>query len=423
MQGKSGDEANLGAESPDESQPAIDAIPLAAGLLWSDRRILLPLFLLLLIPSLIESFFRVSSISGLMGMLVLQRTIQLVFLLIITHRWINRLRLKPQALAAGTVIRFMAAGYLAWFSLISPLMFQLAETDDQSRLVGLFLMVPVIFLWLRYYFYFLPIAFGIKGWREILHFSHSLVQRNWKTPLYTIAAPLGIVGLISGLIYAPAPDGRVAELQYMATVTAEFFWPMCCYLSLAYGFSMIGEREWRMLQLEPYKRDRFETITKGSPGMWTSALRPRNGVKLLFIAALVWLANKIQLETTPPAPEIKIVNASMNDDRVTLKLSLSDERYHFRGFQPVHFVLAGENRHLVSVELENVRSAIGDLPGLRFELPSRFSEVDLTLTFKTNRSGEALSGLKDLYLWYRLSKLAKVDLSSSATQQVSPNAE
>ena len=123
----------------------------------------------------------------------------------------------------------------------------------------------------------------------------------------------------------------------------------------------------------------------------------------------------------PPAAQISIKSVEVADDIVTMNVDVTDPEYALRGFQPVNFRLAGEkypemrdSSAIVASVPEKVLSpaVTADVPDLRFYVPPSTEPVQLTMIFKASRSGEALTALQDLYLFYRHAKIERVQFNA-----------
>jgi len=384
----------------------------ASGLLWQDRLALLLAYWILVLPQILDlvdlSFLGLPAYS----LIGLERVSQLIFLAWLTGRWIKRLRRNKIGLSSRPVVSFFIIGFLTWSALIIPLLLQFTAAPAGVKSLSFVMLIPLVVLINRYFFYFFPLLCGIHPLKETLESSQSINAPDQLMSLRTFAAPIGIFSLLIAVIMAFSPDGRDLWVNILAAVASGFFWFLHCYLALAFALVYWNDRDWHRAGLDPYRQARLQTISLAGPVYLSKIIGARRGVIAIICSLLVWSANLMRLETTPPAAQINLESAEVSKDLVTLKLHLSDPDYGFRGFQPIHFHLAGEQGAPVSSKMESAKIN-GETDDAFFVIPGDLNQTELTLSFRANRSGTALAKLEDLHLWYRHAKIMKLDLSKA----------
>ena len=411
---------------------------LAAGLLWADRWILLAMYPFIIAPALIEDVVNRFDPAIAFGLSTADRAVELIFLAVISMRWAGRLGTGPGKLRISDFIQLLTFGFLLWVMIVFPpaLAGALGETLSLEVQTLLFaaLFLPGVFLSYRYFMYFFPIIFGSGPLRSKLAAAASFLEGEKYLPLKVLAAPAGITGLLMALFSAPYPDGRSFVLSVFGDVSSGLLWLTGCYLGLAYGLILTGDKAWREMNLDPYREARLTTIALGAPSWLGPLLSLKAGSRMLIVAMFVWIGNYTRLELMPPAASIVVTGAEASGDLAQVNIEVVDERYGLRAFRPVHFRLAGENyldgksaSSLIAPVPFKVESTeiTADMSDLRFYIPVRTVPVRLTLMFRTARSGEALTALQDLFLWYRHAKIAPVkfdraDSGISAPREAAP---
>lgn len=416
------------SDSIKETTRSIAPHKLAAGLLAADHTLVLYCYPFLTLPLFVEEFVNRFSPTFAFVLSGGERTIELIFLFLLGIRWADKLRAQNETLPspgileqanfrAFTFARLLLTGFVLWALVIFPPALSIAGGKFQST-IFLALFLPGIILSYRYFMYFFPILFSPRGqsMARSLHSAAQFVKSDFLLPFRILAAPLGISTLISSLCAAPFPDGRDIYLSLLGDLFSPLLWVLSCYLGLAFALLMLSEKEWRELGLDPYRHARLDTLSILSPGWLASILSVRSGIKFLIVGSLVWAGNQIRLELMPPPGEITIKSVEVAEDTVTMNIEVKDLKYDLRAFQPVNLRLAGEkyletsdSSAVIAPSPEKVISPeTTDSPDLRFYVPHTTEPVQLTLIFKALRSGEQLTALQDLYLWYRHARIAQV---------------
>lgn len=392
---------------------------LAAGMLAQDKFLLCAwLFLLILAPSLDLSFNIGSQTTPLVG-LIIERLSQLLVIYFITLRWVNRLSSRPveKPNRIISLLSLLIFGFLLWLILITPVICQLLPMADDQRILVLSLLLPAIYLWLKSYFYFFAIVIGKKGFKEIWEINSSILNGNPYVPFYTMMGPFALMSLIMAIFNAIAPDGRYIFLSWLEGACSGIFWILSSYLSLSFALHGLSERHWHEAGLDPYRDGRFSTICLNAKKQMVALLNVKNGAKVFVISLLIWFANLLRLETMPPTAKIEVKRIIVAQETTTIELTADDSEFNLRNFQPIQFILAGNERSALSGSPQSVIETDSGAD-MTLGIPPGRQNVTLTLTFKTLRPGEAMKQLQDVFLWYRYAKLLQLDLQKGVVSKI-----
>lgn len=340
-------------------------------------------------------------------MMLVERGIQLSVLYVITKRWKQRLSIQRTDETYYTGVIFTFIGYALWCSIMGPLV-GLTMIKNGS-FVLLFLLGVGCYLSLLYYFFHIPLIFGSLDLKQSLGTAKEIIQSDRMLPFKIIGSAGGITILLYAIISAPYPDGRSVLFSIIALIASSLFWVLTSYLSLAAACFVLSDKYWHDWKLDPYRTSRFETLSKHGSSIITEILSPKGSVIALMLGSMCLTANFFRSQDIPPTATILVESATVNEDTVTLKLNLSDEIYSFRGTSPMNLALAGESRSVISPVPEVVTDTVTG-EDKRFFIPNNQKQERITVSFKADRSGDALIALKDLYLWYRNVKIAHLEL-------------
>ena len=384
-----------------------EIVRLTSGFIGSE-----PLFFLLM--TLLASLCGVIGIirpellvSHSVPMMLMVRSIQLIVLFLITDRWNTRLSIQRTQRSFGAWIGYILIGIGMWGAVMAPLL-GLTLVESVSFLL-FFLLGMGCYLSLQYYFYQIPFLFGSQGIRNSLSISREIFQSDKLMPLKIMGSASGITVLLYAIALAPFPDGRNVALSAIAQVASGLFWVLTSYLSLSAGCMLLSDRYWHEWKLDPYRISRFETLSKHGSSVIKEILSPKGAFVAFGLGTMCLLANFFRGLDMPPPASIALESVESHDVVVTVKLKLTDEKYHFRGTYPMNFALAGESRAVISPLPDSIKETNSGTDQ-RFLIPGKETQIQLTLTFKADRSGEELKALEDLYLWYRNVKLDHVKL-------------
>jgi hypothetical protein len=380
----------------------------SAGLIVRDIKIIPALYLIIILPHLFAFFYdEIPSVI----LLILERACQIIFLSIITIRWLNVFRLTPAKPRFKSLFLYFGVGFIVWMIVTIPFLIQaLGDLPPNLNGIGMLLVVPALYLLYKYFFYFFPILNGISSPTKIMESSITINRGEPNLPIKTLLPALGFFSLITASFMALSPDGRSLSVNLVISLFAGIFWFLHCYVSLGASLLYWNQKDWHECKLDPYRNARLASISIAAPKILSHFLQPKQGLIALCVSLLVWFANMMSLEITPPAAAITGVQASIKDkNTVSLSLDVEDKEYKLRGFQPMHFSLAGEKRAPVC---EEVTKAVikGESEDRSYILPETPDKLALEIEFKCERDEEALKKLEDLYLWYRGVKLDKIKL-------------
>lgn len=295
------------------------------------------------------------------------------------------------------------------FSIVSVFLFSLAFAglltvpttvlvSSSSHLIqGIALTVLSIgiILYFMYYLFFGPLLLGEKSYLSVLSRARAQTKKDPFLPFRTLAAPLALSFLVEQLLLIPMPDGRYSFYEVTSLTLIGIQKVLTAYLCVS--FAVIYERsETSLSMIENQSTSRFLTLS--------------NGLQLLLIGFIIWGTNASRLQTLAPSWRIENLKiASVKDNEIIISLKLEDHAYRFRGFTPAYLSLAGAKHTALSPHPEEVHLQGSD-EDIRPGLESKPKEAKLIVKFKTDRTGEQLSKLEDVYLWYRGVKLTEKPL-------------
>ena len=282
----------------------------------------------------------------------------------------------------------------------------------------MFLTVPGLIVGYRYYFYFLPLLLGVAPASNLLSETRSYTLADRAGPLRVMVAPFAITTLLVSLAQLPSPDGRSLLVSFISSALVGVFWILSSYLALAYALLFLSSPAWRDSALDPYRKERLETISVNAQTRLTNALRPKAGLRTLALALLLVMANFVRQISVPPSVKVELVSIEANQQTVIMVVNLHDPDFKFRGFNPRAFMLAGEGGRPVSTTMAKVSEVGGKSDDVN-DLSGR-SDVKLKLQFEIDRSAEDLRQLQDLWLWYQFSKIIYISPSLNADQSPKP---
>ncbi|MDC0357525.1 hypothetical protein OAO01_01820 [Oligoflexia bacterium] len=390
-----------------EAPPTEEAYKIASSLLWQDRKFLLILYFLLVLPDLLNSTF-VGTAQYMVALQITKRTLCLIFVFLVSVRWARFLCIQPMTYSLATLSRLMVFGFAFWFLFAVPTALMVVAPGNLQPLFVL-LFIPAAVIALKYYFYFFPIVFNVKSVQKIISDTRAITANDTFVALRTMVSPMGAMLLLVALGQALAPDGRQIMVSCFADLFTGVYTLFSTYLSLAFCLVLTPHSAWRAYGLDPYREARLATLTLHGPALLSRLLRPKNGLIMLGMGILVWTANEMRAAEMLPAPTISIESVQAEDKLLRMNLYLIDEAYTFRGFYPAFFRLAGEK----GTAIANFPSKIvinGQEQTGALSIPNDNVEMHLTLEFTTDRSAEELQALEDLLLWYRHAQIDWVDM-------------
>lgn len=405
------------ASSDDQSSAAVqvpalshDPYKLAAALLYFDRVFILRFAPLLFLPDILALTLQLPP-AGVILLEFSKRFFQLYFLFLILRNW--RALLSPQGTEreSPSFLPLLFIGTTLWLLLALPATLLTQAEAELGSFLAL-LMIPACFIWLRYFFYFVPFGLGARRSIKFIQEARQLTERDWLSPLKVLISPLACTALLVALVSAIAPDGSILETDYLAAISLSVFPILASYLALSFAILLAGDKLWHDYGLDPYRSARLDTILVQQRDWLSNVLRPRYALLLLFLASMIGSANTFRAATTHPEVRLEIMELTAHDNILHVRSKAIETGRGFRGFRPSYLRLAGEQGGPIS-EPKHPLNVWVDGEALPFlaEIQAEKSEVLLEFEFQTDRSASDLVQLKDLFLWYRNVALLPVDLS------------
>ena len=389
--------------------PQADPYAIAAGLLFNDAPFLIPLMALLAMSALCQGLLMPTTLSGGFGLLTFDRVLQLVVMCFGVVRWRHRFHHSggPVVRTVPAVARIIAVGFLMWGAVTIPSLGATFAASGAFVAPLLFLFFIGTFFVFRLYFYY--VVYGLLGGtlRDGLKAAGNLSRREPSAAVRSMIAPLAVTMLVVGLCSIPSPDGRSLVWSTASSAAEGLFWLLSTYTGLAFALVLIDESEWRAAGLDPYRRERLKTLEaqgKASRFLWLS---PRAGVKIFIVALLVVVSNLVQALQAPPSAQVVVEKCVASDHRISVEVSVTDQEHHFRGFNPMAFTIKTETGHVVSTHLLKVSLSPEGEP-LQGPLPDAPGPLTLYLQFRSNKNGDVLSSLDNMWLWYNFKALMPV---------------
>jgi hypothetical protein len=401
-------------EEPRSARPGIDPFAIAAGLIRNDLRIIPLVGVVFAVAAVLQGLAETQSVFKELSLLSVSRTFQLLAISFIVVRWRRKLEHSRGKLvgSAGVVAKILIGGFVFSLALNAPLQGALRTSIPAVVSVCLFFFVIALFWTLRLYFYFAVCGLLGGTMREALSATLLLGKRDPTAAIRSLVAPIAITALIASLVSIPSPDGRSQVWGTIGLAAEAIFWILGTYTGLAFALALIDETAWRVAGLDPYRAERLKTIeTQGRQSRFTW-LSPRSGVMAFILAIAVWISNVVQMLNLPPSAGIKVERCDVKDHAIYLSIEIDDPEHRFRGFNPFAFSLASQTGYEVSTGTEMV-SLTQDGPRLTggefLELVSaQTGPIKLHYRFRSNKTGETLHSMDNLWLWYNLHPLARL---------------
>jgi hypothetical protein len=399
------------AESTGSNRP--NFIPIAAGMLRNDQGILLPMLVFLSIPVLLEVGFDISGIALPLAPVLVNRLFQIAVVSFVVLRWRQRLQSNGQKpLSPLPVIgRITIVSVVISIVLLLP-MFAAMGLGGGGLLIFVFLMGLGI-LWAYRMYLFFAVA-GLLGvpLLEGMSKSATLIKGNAKEFGRSLLAPCAYTMLLVGACQIPYPDGRSLGWLVMGSVAEGVFWILSAYTGLALALILLSDSDWRLAGLDAYRTERLDTLSKQGGTSLTGYLSPRFAIGMLAVAVLIWGGNLMRQFHQPPAATIAIKNISIEDYKIKLALQVRDDEYDFRGFQPFAFSIQTATGEQQIGKLESV-ARVPEQDERKDNLVIMLTKddgpvADLYLTFSSTKTKASLSGLDNMWIWYKLKPLMAV---------------
>ena len=403
---------------PQSLADVLDPFAIAAGLLKNDVFILLPAFLLLATSALIPGLLEGGSGAYVGALMLLDRFLQLAVMSFIVVRWRRRFEHSKKGARGSSLIslRIMIVGFVVWGALTFPLVGAMMTPLPWLSSVCVFVFFIAAFWIFRFYFYFATFGLLSGSVQEVAHSTLALSRGNPGAALRSLIAPLAVTSLVWGLLLYPSPDGRSLFWSTMTSTALGIFWILATYTGIAFALVLLDESTWRGSGLDPYRKERLRTLETQGRSSHFNWLAPRNGAKIFMVALCVVALSLYQGLQTGPAPHITVQSSEAQNHGVSVVLELTDVQYKFRGFNPYAFSLRSQTGFDISSGVAKVSFEPGgeEVTG---PLAPEPSTVKLRITFKSNKTQEALVSLDNVYLWYNLKTLFPVTLRPENPQK------
>lgn len=388
----------------------LDPFQVAAGLLKNDRFLLLPLLLLLAIPTLIDLFIPLSPRNSGIYLSMVDRLLHLVVVSAIALRWRRRLE-SPQGSRVSNlrvVGRIVAIGVFTYLIVAVPL-FGMAFSGE-TRMASLWVLLLGMGCWysLRIYFYFVAASVFGMATLPAVRASIELSRGNATAAVRSLIAPAALTLLLIGLCMAPAPDGRSLWTIGAASIAEGVFWILSCYTGLAFGLVLFDDVAWRSAGLNPYRAERLATLHTQGGGRAARLLSTRSGLMLLGVSICFLTGNLLRQLHEPPAAEVTIEKVTLADYTIRVELLVRDSQYNFRGFSPAAFSVASKTGFAQSQRLTTATDEADGKEVLTTLASSGETSKRLYLTFQTNKTAASLRALDNMWLWYKLQPLLPI---------------
>ncbi len=399
---------------PDESQHNTfrknrdGAYALAAGLLWQDRKRLLPYTVLLALPGILAVSLHYST-DWVVGLEVLGRCITLFVLFSVGSHLLESFG-HDTLNASPRFPRLLLAGFLFWGLFALPLSLLMVAPGALGT-VALFLLIPAIALGLRFYFYFFPILLGHTSSKHILEEAATFTKHDSLLGLKAVIGPLGLMLVVIAASRSLSPDARSMPLNMVIEYLSSLFPLLTIYLGMSFCLSLLPESKWSSLGLTPYHRERFETVRLNSPPWLAKSLRPQAGILFVLFGSFIWLSNDLRASQMPPSVALTLEEVTVEESTLTALLVIGGNHEELSHFHPASLRLAGEKGTSISEKIPVIRVDGQELP-----FSTRLHELEATggspmyleATFETSLPKEELAKIGDMYLWYRNYRLMNI---------------
>lgn len=381
-----------------------DGIMVASSLLQRDFFKVLLLWPLLFAVSVSAHFISPLSFKMLTALTLIERAGSTLFFFIIARKWAKDFSVHKSAPGALAFLRLLAVNLSIWFLISLPSLFDALYTSTVLQVTYLFILLPTLGFLLQFYFYFIPILYGVKSWREIFRESLMFISYHRALPIKLILGPLIFSIFFVALFHAISPDGRYLWVTILMDIAESLFWIVNTYLCLGVGFSILSYRVHTPTGIDPYLRSRLDTLRAFASEILTPIISPANSLKYAIVASLILYANFVRLWETPPRVKMNISSVAVDKDQLKVTIEADDPEYRFRGFNPSLLHIAGETGEELSNKNPKIRidgQSIEDKVSIWKDQP----KMHLAITFTLINRSEEIKNLKDVHLWYGRVKL------------------
>lgn len=328
---------------------------------------------------------------------LLERGFVLTVMFIVWRKWLPVFRKETetndsQSFSLG---RLLLWGYLYWGLLLPPSLLVLSN-DPALSVFALFLLLPILVLMYRFFFYVLPLSAGEPDPRTVLLSSSEIVVESKLLPLRILALPVGLYVLFISLVFLGSPDGRESWVPWLLALAEGSMPVILAYHGLAQTLAYAPQSV----------RERYSLLSKDQ--LWEKHFRPKIpldvfsfpkvGLLLLLLGVSLSVMNSQRAAELPPAVEMNLLESTLTKEKASLLLDFSDSEYDFRGFDPRFLRLTWASGADIAI-----------VPDLN-ERKEHSSESRKRYLLEFHVSPEAAQEMhrNEVWLWYRSVKLFQV---------------
>jgi hypothetical protein len=387
-----------------------DPYGIAAGMLWNDRALLIPLALFLAISMALDLALKSYDASSWTLVAIVDRFLQIAVVAFIALRWRRRLQAQNANSLSGIRLaaRIAPVSIASSFLLIAPFIGFALNPGGITNFLFVVLGTLGIVWSLRVYFYFAVVAFMGSLAKPSLARAVAMAKADGTAALRTLVAPCALTMLLTALFTLPSPSGSSLLWMSIASAAECVFWILSTYTAIGYALTAFGDSEWRAAGLTPYRSERLSTLQAQGGARLARYLTPRFGLGLSLLALTLMIANLGRQFSEPPAARVEIKRVEISDYLIKLELEVEDRQYLFRGFHPVGFSVKTQTGFAAVNSLASV-SLTADGTGFVGSLTSKDgSPQTIFLTFSSGKTAAALKGLDNLWLWYQARPLLAI---------------
>jgi hypothetical protein len=388
-------------------ESAHNPFAIAAGLLRNDLHLLIPLFLILALPALIDVYAASIGFSSRFGLVGLDRIVQIAVVVFIVLRWRARFQSQggPKVRALPVAARIAAVGIGASLVLTTPFL-GLAVSRDSISLIAFVGLAVLGCIWCLRVHLFFAVA-GVLGLSIGPSFARAvdLARGRMKAIIGTLVLPIAATLLITAILSMPYPDGRSLVWLAAAASAEGLFWILSTYTALGLAVTLFKATDWRAAGLDHYRAQRLKTLELQGGKTLPKILAPKFGACILGVALCFAGGNLLRHLKQPPAAKVEIRNVAFADYKLRIELALEDREFKYRGFQPAAFSVASKNGFQ---RVEGIES-LSEQPDKK-EIVGMISSKDgapttLYLSFSSSKTESALRAMDNLWLWYKLTPI------------------
>lgn len=388
-------------------ESAHNPFAIAAGLLRNDLHLLVPLFLLLALPALIDVYAAANGVSARFGVVGLDRFVQIAVVVFIVLRWRTRFQNQGGARvrALPVAARIAAVGIGATVVLTTPFL-GLAFSRDPISLVAFVGLAILGCIWCLRVHLFFAVA-GVLGLSMVPSFSRAvdLARGRMKVIFGTLVLPCAATLLLTALLSMPYPDGRSLAWLAAAAAAEGVFWILSTYTALGLAVTLFKESDWRAAGLDHYRAQRLRTLELQGGKTLPKILAPKFGACMLGVALCFAGGNLLRHLKQPPAAKVEIRNVTFSDYKLKVELGVEDREFKYRGFQPAAFSVASKNGFQRVEGIESVSEQADKKEILGMVSSTDGAPKTLYLSFSSSKTESALRAMDNLWLWYKLTPI------------------